>query len=388
MPEATQLIQGINNWWILKEQLDEEGGESDVWSSYDFSEYLRKAGLKMETIRVNPMTRSRFLNECEFLFKKPQYAVKFLNNPTPDSLSRFGSETQTLMNLDDPHIIRVFDYKTEMPAPESGEEEEGEEDGEEKQPPYPPFYVMELIEGHTLKTKAEFEKVFEGNEHEALALIVEIASALNTAHKAGIIHRDLKPENILIKDDGTPIIIDFGICHVIDGRRHNLTGIEAPTEFFMPPELSVMQIKEGDVCGASDIYSLGKLLYYLISGGKQLPHDWHHREEWDLRKTSKSKQMDSVYKILDKTLTPSVVERVQTIDQLLNTMKDDLVGGTQCTFCKDGYYQELDDEATSTMWPGSRSQELLEFHPRLFVCDVCGNLQYFSESKILDKHKA
>jgi len=388
MPEAAQLIQGIKNWWILKKRLDEEDGESDVWSAYDFGEYLRKAGLKMETIRVNPMTRSRFLNECEFLFKKPQYAVKFLNNPTADSLNRFGAETQALMNLDDPHIIKIYDYKSEMPPPETDEEDEAEEEGEEKQPPYPPFYVMEYIEGHTLKTKAEFEKIYEGNEHEALALIVEIASALKNAHNAGIVHRDLKPENILISDDGTPIIIDFGICQVIDGKRHNLTGKEAPSEFFMPPELSVAQINEGDVCGANDIYSLGKLLYYLISGGKQLPHDWHRREEWDLRSKYESKQMDSVYKILDKTLTPSVIERVQTIDQLLNTMKDDLVGGAQCTFCKDGNYRELNDEATSKLWPGSRDPEMIGYTPRLFVCDKCGNMQYFSESKILDKHKA
>jgi len=387
MPEATLVVNGEKRQWILKRMLDTTG-EGDVWSGYNFTEYLKRAGLNPETIRINSMTRQRFLNECDQIFKKPKYAIKFLNNPTPASLKMMGQEVDALKKLDDPHIITIYDYMIEMPPPKPQEEEPEQEGAEEKQATYPPFYVMELIEGETLAELAEKKKEFQGKVHESLALMVEMATALSMAHKAGVVHRDLKPENILVRTDGTPVIIDFGICHVINGMMYNLTGKTSEVRCFMPPELTAIRVRDEDVCGANDIYSFGKLLYYLISGGKQLPHDYYSRPEYDLRLKYPSKQMDSAYKIFERTITENVEQRIQSIEELLETIKDELVEGTTCIFCHGGVYQELSGEILAKLWTYSQSAEIRQYRPRLYVCDKCGNLQYFCESRIIDRYKA
>ena len=109
MPEATQLIAGVNRKWILRDSIDKVG-EKEIWTAYDFSLYLKRAGLDEEHIIVNPMTRVRFLNECVQIFREPKHSVRFLTSPDPATLERFNQGIEKLMDLDDPRIANVHDF--------------------------------------------------------------------------------------------------------------------------------------------------------------------------------------------------------------------------------------------------------------------------------------
>ncbi len=385
MPEPTQIIEGINRHWILRESLS-KSEEEDVWTAYDFTLYLNKAGLKADTIIINPMTRTRFLQECAQIFGKPVYAVRFLTNPDPAAMDLFSQEVEALMALDDPRIVRIHDYKlevTEPPPPEIGEETDEEKERREKAS-YPPFYVMDKIEGVTLKEKAEKDKAYEGNIRESLGLIKDIGSALVKAHKAGLIHRDLKPKNIFVRQDGTPVIIDFGICQFVGGRRHSLTG-EEPTDYdFIPPELSVGAIDESKVCPANDVYAVGKLLYYLISGGKQLPMEQYKEPEYDLRKKDPSRLMELVYHVFDATITSKAEARLQTIEDMLSLIDRELLEGSRCIFCRKGSYKPLSRTLMERIWGIREPEGRRSYAPRLMVCDNCGNVQNFCDVKIIE----
>jgi len=381
MPETTQIIQGLNRKWILKDPLD-KGEEKEVWSAYDFSLYLQKAGLREDHIVINPMTRTRFLQECISIFRDPEYAVRFMINPAREALERFAKETEALGGLNDPRIVRIYDYDLDGFTPEV--EETAEEEGIAEPEGYPPFYVMDRIKGVTLDALAEEQKAYEGKVHEALAFMKDIGLALVKAHKAGIIHQDLKPKNIFVREDGTPVIIDFGICHFIHGQRLSLTGEHKDREYFMPPELVSLPVNQENLCPANDVYSFGKLLYYLISGGRKLPKEIHHEDQYDLRKNDTSRPMELVYRILDRTITPDLNDRVKSIEELLGVIDREMQEGTTCIFCKKGKYRPISRGLMFRIWHISGEADQKTYEPRLLVCDNCGNIQNFCDTEIIE----
>jgi len=103
-----------------------------------------------------------------------------------------------------------------------------------------------------------------------LNIIKKIAPALDYAHGAGIIHRDIKPDNIMFRRDGTPVLVDFGIARAVDSNLHMTnTGMGVGTPHFMSPE----QVQSGDLDGRSDFYSLGVVLYLILTGQKPFDAD-------------------------------------------------------------------------------------------------------------------
>jgi serine/threonine protein kinase/tetratricopeptide (TPR) repeat protein len=170
---------------------------------------------------------------------------------TPQGMARFEAERQVLALLDHANIPKFFDAGTT----ESGR----------------PFFVMELVRGVKITEYCDREKL---SIRERLELFAQVCHALNHAHQKGIIHRDLKPANILVteSEDGrvrAPKIIDFGIAKSTD---QTLTGKELFTEIrhclgtpaYMSPEQAGGNGVEIDT--RSDIYSLGVLLYELLTG--------------------------------------------------------------------------------------------------------------------------
>jgi serine/threonine protein kinase len=160
-------------------------------------------------------------------------------------LSRFKNERQILAGLEHSNIARLLDGGTI-------------DDGL-------PYFVMELIEGQTLNEYCNFRKL---TTTERLKLFLQVCSAVQYAHQRLIIHRDLKPGNILVTADGMPKLLDFGIAKLLDTdpasqvSEPTMSMVRLLTTSYASPE----QIRGEALTTVSDVYSLGVLLYELLSG--------------------------------------------------------------------------------------------------------------------------
>jgi serine/threonine-protein kinase len=159
---------------------------------------------------------------------------------------RFVVEIKTTAALQHPHILPLFDS--------------GSADGFL-------YYVMPYVEGETLRSKLDRETQL--GIDEAVRITREVADALDYAHRHGVIHRDIKPENILLHD-GRPMVADFGIALALSaaaGGRMTETGLSLGTPHYMSPEQATA---EKELSNRSDIYSLGCVLYEMLTGNP--PH--------------------------------------------------------------------------------------------------------------------
>jgi eukaryotic-like serine/threonine-protein kinase len=130
------------------------------------------------------------------------------------------------------------------------------------------YFVMELVEGKTIKDELETGRVYE--EKEALEIVVQIAQALQHAHRRGLIHRDIKPANILVTAEGVAKLADLGLARETDDKAlsQREKGLSIGTPFYMSPE----QIEgRTNVDGRADIYALGATLYHMVTGQPPFP---------------------------------------------------------------------------------------------------------------------
>jgi Tol biopolymer transport system component len=182
--------------------------------------------------------------EAEDLKHERQVAIKVLRPELAALLGadRFLQEITTTAKLQHPHILPLLDS--------------GQAEGLL-------YYVMPCIEGETLRGKLDREKQL-GIE-EAVRIATEVADALDYAHRHDVIHRDMKPENILLHE-GRPLVADFGIALAVSaaaGGRITETGLSLGTPQYMSPEQATA---DKDVTHRSDIYSLGCVLYEMLTG--------------------------------------------------------------------------------------------------------------------------
>lgn len=158
----------------------------------------------------------------------------------PIELRRFREEAQTAASLQHPNIVAIHEV--------------GEHDGL-------PFYSMDYVAGKNL---AQFVRDNPLPALRAAAYLMAIAAAVQHAHSRGVLHRDLKPSNVLIDANDQPRVTDFGLAkHLASDASLTLTGQIIGSPSFMPPEQASGNRK--DVGPASDIYSLGALLYHLLT---------------------------------------------------------------------------------------------------------------------------
>jgi serine/threonine protein kinase len=163
-------------------------------------------------------------------------------------LKRFEREAKALAKLSHPNIVKVLDY--------------GEHNGA-------PYLVLEYLPGGTLKGQVMGRPI---PWQEAVRLLLPIAGALDYAHEQKIIHRDVKPANILLTEKGQPMLSDFGIAKILEMKEEftltgSGTGIGTPE--YMAPEQGMGR----EVDARTDIYSLGIVLYELVTGRKPYTAD-------------------------------------------------------------------------------------------------------------------
>jgi len=170
---------------------------------------------------------------------------------TAQVMARFEAERQALALMDHPHIAKVFD---------AGATETGR-----------PYFVMELVRGGRITDYCDEHHLA---THDRLLLFAQVCRALQHAHAKGVVHRDIKPSNVLVcRPDpgslGAPKVIDFGIAKAVDHRLTEETIVTATGQFlgtpaYMSPEQAGMNGQ--DIDARSDLYSLGLLLYELLTG--------------------------------------------------------------------------------------------------------------------------
>ena len=175
----------------------------------------------------------------------------------PDALARFEREALSVAALSHPNILSIFDF--------------GRHDGIS-------YAVIELLEGETLRAKLDAGPV---SQKQAVDYALQIAKGLSAAHEKGIVHRDLKPENLFVTKDGHLKILDFGLAKRVEaispGKEtsaptasgHTQPGTVMGTVGYMSPE----QVRGLAVDHRSDVFSLGAILYELVSGRKAFKRD-------------------------------------------------------------------------------------------------------------------
>jgi eukaryotic-like serine/threonine-protein kinase len=170
-----------------------------------------------------------------------------------DQLERFRREARAVAQLSHPHIVTVIDAGEEGWAG-AGETGAGSSGGGT------PYIVFEHVEGETLK--ALIRRTGPLEIPQAIAYAIELARALGAAHERYIVHRDVKPQNVLVSTEGTAKITDFGIARTLTEEGLTLDGRVLGTTDYVSPEQALGQ----SVTGQSDIYSLGVVLYEMLTG--------------------------------------------------------------------------------------------------------------------------
>ncbi|MDA1050849.1 MAG: serine/threonine-protein kinase [Planctomycetota bacterium] len=160
---------------------------------------------------------------------------------SPADRERFQAEAESAARLDHPGIVPVYEV--------------GEIDGQ-------PYFSMKYVRGETLT-----QRLTEGlvSPKEGAKILAAVARAIHYAHRQGVLHRDLKPSNILIDDDGQPHVSDFGLAkRVQEAESLTRTGAILGTPAYMAPEQAAGA--RGEVGPASDVFSLGTILYQMLTG--------------------------------------------------------------------------------------------------------------------------
>jgi serine/threonine protein kinase len=216
-------------------------------------------------------------------------------------LSRFKNERQILASFEHPNIARLLD---------GGTTEEGL-----------PYFAMELVEGQCLDEYCDSHKLA---TDERLGLFLKVCSAVQYAHQRLIIHRDIKPGNILVNAEGVPKLLDFGIAKILessevaDQPEQTISLIRLLTPEYASPE----QVKGEPITTASDVFSLGVVLYELLTG--HTPYNVATRTPHEIsRAICEAEPEKPSTAVRRKQLPTGNGERKQTVDSALSVARED-----------------------------------------------------------------
>jgi serine/threonine protein kinase len=267
-----------------------------------------------------------------------QAAIKVLYSHLVDQedfLARFEREARAAARLRHPNIVRVYDYDIQDEL-------------------Y--YIVMEYIDGGSLKDRitslAQRNQVLPTVE--TLQIFRQAAGAIDYAHKEGMIHRDIKTGNILLDRTGNAYLTDFGIAHIISSTHFTATGALIGTPMYMSPE----QCLGKKLTGASDIYSLGMVLYEMVTGkvpfAEETPLSVIHKHVYEPLPLP-SQFLEGVdpglEKVIMKALERSPADRYPTAGEMLQALQKVVqeAGSTRTAASKP--IQEQPSEVVPTIQP-------------------------------------
>lgn len=232
-------------------------------------------------------------------------AIKLMNREIAtdsDQLERFRREARAVAQLSHPHVVGVIDY--------------GEDQGR-------PYIVLEYVEGETLKER--IRRSGELDVSEAVAYAIEIARALGAAHARHIVHRDVKPQNVLIDEEGSAKVTDFGIARSLDDHGLTADGRVLGTTDYVSPE----QALGHDVTGQSDLYSLGIVLFEMLTGSVPFRGEnqvavamKHVREELPDVQMLRPEVSASLAAVIDRATAKDLHERYRSDEELIADLED------------------------------------------------------------------
>jgi len=231
-------------------------------------------------------------------------AIKLMNREIADDsdqLERFRREARAVAQLSHPHIVGVIDY--------------GEDQGR-------PYIVLEYVEGETLKER--IRRKGELDVAEAVAYAIEIARALGAAHAGHIVHRDVKPQNVLIDEEGSAKVTDFGIARSLDDDGLTADGRVLGTTDYVSPEQALGHA----VTGQSDLYSLGIVLFEMLTGGVPFRGEnqvavamKHVREDLPDVQTLRPEVSASLAAVIDRATAKDLHERYRSDEELIDDLE-------------------------------------------------------------------
>ncbi len=224
-----------------------------------------------------------------------------------DQLERFRREARAVAQLSHAHIVTVID---------AGEETQPDGSGT-------PYIVFEYVEGETLKELMRRDGPLEITE--AIAYAIEIARALGEAHAHMIVHRDVKPQNVLVSAEGHAKIMDFGIARTLTEEGLTLDGRVLGTTDYVSPEQALGE----QVTGQSDIYSLGVVLYEMLTGGVPFTGDTpvavamrHVREDVPDVQLARPEVAAATAAVVDRMTAKDLARRYPDVPTLLADLED------------------------------------------------------------------
>jgi serine/threonine protein kinase len=309
--------------------------------------------------------------------KKP-FVLKRLKNK--NRIDRFIAEAQAVMKLSHNNILQIVDFDPDADRP---------------------YLVAEYC------VKGELSQKLLSNLSllQRLRIFEQICDAVAYAHTQNIVHRDLKPENIFLRGDMTPVVGDFGISHIGGGGERFTLTEEAVGPFrYMAPELE--DGRTDDIKPSADVYSLGKLLYWILSG-RTFAREKHREDNFNLAKDKHGSEYHLINQFLDRMIIadptkrlPTGKEVLQQLHQLIDRIDQrahcvDINTPQPCLYCGLGFYKIVANNVPGIgkNVPGNVNVQNFGFTNYagsqwlIMVCNYCGNVQVFRTDFIEPKNR-